>query len=84
LNLKDEPETRIKEMSYKAIKNKFAEVLKEAQNVQIDYKTSVKSKMARQVKLVDNTLTPDQVEEICNDPQVMKLAFYLYHRVLKN
>jgi len=58
-------------MSFKALKSKFAEVLKEAQSIQIDYKTAVKSKMVRQIKLIDNTLTPDQVEEICNDPQVI-------------
>jgi syntaxin 1B/2/3 len=64
----DEPETRIKDITYRALKGKFGDVLKESQNTQIEYKTAVKSKIARQAKIIDPTLTQDQVEAVCNDP----------------
>jgi len=63
-----EPETRIQDLSLRALRGKFAEVLKETQTAQIDYKAAVKQKMGRQVKIMDPSLTPDQVEDICNDP----------------
>jgi syntaxin 1B/2/3 len=66
---KGEPETRIKEITYKALKSKFAEVLKESQVAQIDFKTAAKSKLSRHIKIVDPSLTADQVEEVCNDPE---------------
>jgi len=66
---KGEPETRIKEITYKALKSKFAETLKETQKTQIDFKTAAKSKLSRHVKIVDPSLTAEQVEEVCNDPE---------------
>jgi len=68
-NEPDEPETRIKDITFRALKGKFADVLKESQTTQIDYKTAVKSKIARQAKIIDPTLTEDQVEAVCNDPE---------------
>jgi len=65
----DEPETRMKEMTFSAITTKFSDVLRESQNVQVDIKSSMKSKITRHVKLLDSTLTPDQIETICNDPE---------------
>jgi t-SNARE complex subunit (syntaxin) len=65
----DEPETRIKDITFRALKGKFADVLKESQNTQIQYKTAVKTKIARQAKIIDPTLTPEQVEAVCNDPE---------------
>lgn len=64
----DEPETRIKDITYRALKSKFGEVLKEAQSVQLDYKSAVRTKIGRQVKIMDPTLSQNQVEEICDDP----------------
>lgn len=55
----------------KAIKSKFAEVLKESQTVQVEYKTAVRSKMERQVRVMDPTLSNEDVEDIVNDPEVI-------------
>jgi len=66
---KEEPETRIKDITFRALKAKFIEVLKETQNTQIEYKTAVKGKISRQAKIIDPTLTNEQVEEVCNDPE---------------
>jgi len=68
----NEPETRIMNITCKAIKSKFAEVLKESQTVQVDYKTAVRSKMERQVRVMDPTLSNEDVEEIVNDPEGAK------------
>ena len=68
---KDEPETRIKDITFRALKGKFVDLLKETQTTQIDYKTAAKSKITRQARAIDNTLTPEQIEEICNDPEVI-------------
>jgi len=65
----DEPETRIKDITFRALKGKFAEVLKESQNTQIEYKTAVKTKIARQARIIDPNLTQEQVEAVCNDPE---------------
>lgn len=56
--------------SYQALTTKFQEVLKESQAIQGEFKNSVKGKIARQVKMVDETLTDEQVEELCADPEV--------------
>jgi len=64
----DEPETRIKDVTYRALKGKFAEILKDSQNTQIEYKTAVKAKIVRQAKIIDPTLTQEQVEAVCSDP----------------
>ena len=58
------------EITYRSVNSKFADLLKEFQTVQVNYKTAVKTKMERTVKVMDPTLTQDEVEEICNDPEV--------------
>jgi len=66
---REEPETRIKDITFRALKAKFMEVLKETQTTQIEYKTAVRGKISRQAKIIDPTLTNEQVEEVCNDPE---------------
>ena len=73
LNKKAEPETRMKSSLLQALSNKFKEVLAEFQNVQLEFKTCLKEKISRQTKIVDNTLTDEQISEFCNDPQVKHL-----------
>jgi t-SNARE complex subunit (syntaxin) len=68
-NEPDEPETRAKIINYQALSSKFSDIIKESQNVQLDFKASVKSKIGRQAKIVDSSLTDAQVEEITNDPE---------------
>lgn len=67
---KDEPETRIKDITFRALKGKFVDLLKDTQTTQIDYKTTAKNKITRQVRAIDRNLTDEQIEEICNDPNV--------------
>jgi len=67
----DEPETRMKIISHQSLSNKFSDMLKESQAVQLEYKSAVKEKLARQAKIYDNTLSPDELEDIVNDPEGM-------------
>ena len=46
-------------------------MLKESQHVQLEYKSAVKEKLARQAKIYDNTLSQDELEDIINDPEVI-------------
>eukprot|EP01016_Furgasonia_blochmanni_P040813 TRINITY_DN5232_c0_g2_i2.p1 TRINITY_DN5232_c0_g2~~TRINITY_DN5232_c0_g2_i2.p1 ORF type:complete len:225 (-),score=27.88 TRINITY_DN5232_c0_g2_i2:419-1093(-) len=67
----EEPETRMKITSQSALSNKFGDILKESQEIQTDMKNSVKEKVTRQVRLIDDTLTPAQIDEISQDPEVI-------------
>jgi len=71
----NEPETRIKISSYTAFSNKFSEILKEFQNVQIEYKNAMKNKIARQARIIDSTLTDEQVLSLVNDPEGAQRLF---------
>jgi len=64
----------MKATSYQALTAKFQEVLKDSQAIQSEFKSAVKGKIARQAKMVDDTLTAQQIEEICNDPEVKILT----------
>jgi len=60
----------MKIVSHQSLSNKFSAILKESQAVQLEYKSAVKDKLARQAKIYDNTLSNEQLEEIVNDPEV--------------
>jgi len=64
----DEPETRIKDINCRALKDRFFNILQESQNAQLGYKNAVRNKIARHAKIIDPTLTEEQVETVCNDP----------------
>jgi len=57
------------------------EILKESQNIQVGYKTAVRQKMNRQVKIIDPSLSEAQVEEICNDPEVRNPLYEKISRI---
>lgn len=60
----------MKEVSHQSLSNKFSDVLKESQSVQLEYKAAVKEKLARQAKIYDNALSAEELEDIVNDPEV--------------
>lgn len=67
--LKDEPETRMKRNFYLALTNELAKALERERIQEDSYKKCVKDKVARQVLLVDENLTQDQVDHYVNNPQ---------------
>lgn len=62
----------------KALSNKISEVLREYQNEQIEYKTSLKEKISRQAKLVDPNISKDKMDDLMNDPQVFFINLHQF------
>ena len=56
-----------------AIISKTKDVLKESQDLQIQFKTNLRDKVSRQAKYVDPSISDDQIQEICIDPEVLSL-----------
>ena len=75
--IKDEPETRMKANLQQAIISKTKDVLKESQDLQIEFKANLKSKVSRQAKYIDPSISEDQIKEICNDPEVLLIFNFL-------
>ena len=71
----------MKTTSYQALSNKFSDVLKESQNIQVSFKAAVREKITRQAKIIDDKLTEDQIEEICNDPEVIHKETHIKHNI---
>ncbi len=74
-NHPNEPETRIKMVAYQAFSTKFTEIVREFQNVQVDYKNAVKNKITRQAKIIDPSLTDEQLYNIVNDSEGLQRLF---------
>jgi hypothetical protein len=53
-----------------ALTNKSRDIMKEAQQLQLECKQKIKTKLSRMVKLTDPTLTEEQAEEYTEDPKV--------------
>lgn len=64
----DEPETRMKINAHAALGNKFAEVLRDTQTIEVEVQQAVRDKISRQARLIDDTLTDKQINDICQDP----------------
>jgi len=67
-----EPETRAMITQLKAITSKFASVLKENTKIQGNLHSSIRERVKRQVKIVDNKLSPDEVEALSENPQAFQ------------
>lgn len=68
----DEPETRMKQNIHGSLSSKFKEVLNASQAMQTEMEQSAKKKMARQVKLVNDKLSDEEIKELCNDPEAVQ------------
>lgn len=66
----DEPETRMKKNFYLNLSKEVSETLQKQQNFEEDFKSTVKEKITRQVRLVDRDLDEEQVQEYVNNPQL--------------
>ena len=47
--------------------------MKDAQQLQLECKQKIKTKLSRMVKLTDPTLTEEQAEEYTEDPKVKRI-----------
>lgn len=54
---------------YLNLSKEVSEVLLKQQKFEEEYKTTVKDKVTRQVKLIDRDLSPEEIEGYVNDPE---------------
>lgn len=72
--LKNEPEGRIMNGLNNAVETKTYQVLQKSQMVQVEIKSTVKSKISRQIQTVDPTLTEDKIAAMIDDPEAVQEA----------
>jgi len=68
----DEPETRSMAISYQAMTCEFQELMNKTRVIRDQFKNSLKGKVVRQVRLIDENLTEEQVEQLADDPQAFQ------------
>lgn len=70
--LKNEPEGRIMKGLNDAISTKMYKTLQKSQLIQVDIKSTVKAKIARQVSTADPNLTKEEIENMIDDPEAVQ------------
>lgn len=71
-SLRNEPEGRMMKGLSNAIQTKMYKTLQKSQIMQMEIKTAVKSKISRQVSTADPNLSPEQIEEMIDDPEAVQ------------
>ena len=67
-NEPDEPETRMKKNFYISVSKEVADVLQKQQSYEDQFKTTVKDKVLRQVKLIDRDMDEERAQEYVENP----------------
>ena len=80
--LKNEPEGRIMNGLNNAVQTKMYQVLQKSQLIQVDIKSTVKSKIQRQLQTVDPSLTEEQVAEMIDEPGAV--ADHMQAKIMKS
>jgi t-SNARE complex subunit (syntaxin) len=65
---KETPETRIRKNLVSTLTRKFVELMKEYQNVQTECKAEIKNKVKRQVQIVKQDATSEEIDAIFKQP----------------
>lgn len=65
---KDSPETRIRKNLVTTLTRKFVELMKDYQNMQSECKTEIKNKVKRQVQIVKQDATSEEIDAIFKQP----------------
>jgi len=86
---RDDTELRIMTTQYDSMCVKFRKVLIDYQEVQMAYKTAVKSKVKRQVRALEDKITDDELEKISEDPEaaakiIQERVIGLGHQKVRN
>lgn len=68
----EQPEVRSKKQILNTLRLKFKDILKEANQVQLDYQKNAQNKIKRQLKIVKPDLTEEQLEELSKDADTGK------------
>jgi t-SNARE complex subunit (syntaxin) len=68
----DEPETRAMTIQYQALTTEFQTVISVTRVIRDDFKNSFKSKVERQVRMIDENLTDEEIDQITEDPRALQ------------
>eukprot|EP00826_Nyctotherus_ovalis_P041291 TRINITY_DN4135_c0_g6_i1.p1 TRINITY_DN4135_c0_g6~~TRINITY_DN4135_c0_g6_i1.p1 ORF type:complete len:297 (+),score=123.12 TRINITY_DN4135_c0_g6_i1:135-1025(+) len=68
----EQPEVRSKKQILNTLRLKFKDILKEANQIQLDYQKNAQNKIKRQLKIVKPDLTEEQLEELSKDADTGK------------
>ena len=69
-NLMMEPELIFRKMCVGALQMKIFEMIKDVQKIQMEIKRESQQKMKDRIKMYDNTMEDDELEELIKDPEV--------------
>ena len=72
---KDEPETRVKRTIHHTFTQKFRDVLRASQAIQMEFKNAVQSRIKRQIKIAKPEATEDELEGLARDPDAAQKVF---------
>lgn len=65
----DEPETRIKKTVHRTYTTKFRDVLRISQSIQTEFKNAVQNRIRKQLKLIKEDATEEELNDLAADPQ---------------
>ena len=71
----NEPETTAKITNLRSLQTGLMELMSRNQQAQTDYKSNMKDRIGRQIGLLDENLSKEETNKLCNDPDVR--FFYL-------
>ncbi len=69
-NFPNQPETRMKKNFYHSLSKEVTDVLQKQQSYEDEYKTTVKDKVVRQVKLIDRDIDDEKAQEYVDNPDL--------------
>ena len=58
-------------ISYQAMTCEFQDLMTKTKGIRDDFKSSLKSKVERQVRMIDENLTEQEIDQITEDPEVL-------------
>lgn len=71
-NLLLKPEIQFRKMCVSALQMKIFQMIKVVQKIQMEIKRDSQQKMKDRIKMYDNNMEDDELEELIKDPEVKK------------
>ena len=72
---KKEPETRVKKTIHHTFTQKFRDVLRTSQAIQMEFKNAVASRIKRQIRIAKPEVSEDELESLARDPDAAQKVF---------
>ena len=67
-----EPETRVKRTIHRTFAHKFRDVLRASQSIQTEFKNAVQSRIKKQLKVIKEDATEEELNELAANPNECK------------